>query len=227
MPLKSVLSIDLNESDDQIKLKEKSGRARSIRLGKFRNRNRGFLLSDGNVYPLVVAKAGKDSQSYTIVHSSKAEKKKYQELFNNPSKANYVKLTNEITGMSEAFASQLYDFANNPKLKKITAQRPVAGKEFSLGNIKPAKSPNVKRVIDPIPASAPDSAGGPDKPAQTDPADAGAGPAFDKVIKEFAEEINLDLKIPEDTTSIDIKGKKLYVDELAQGEFGYVLGDTL
>lgn len=242
MPLKSVLSIDLNESDDQIKLKEKSGRARSIRLGKFRNRNRGFLLSDGNVYPLVVAKAGKDSQSYTIVHSSKAEKKKYQELFNNPSKANYVKLTNEITGMSEAFASQLYDFANNPKLKKITAQRPVAGKVFSLGSLKPAqlrpfkmpgakelkgKSPNVKRVIDPIPASAPDSAGGPDKPAQTDPADAGAGPAFDKVIQELADKINLDLKIPEDTISIDIKGKKLYVDELAQGEFGYVLGDTL
>ena len=78
MPLKSVLSIDLNESDDQIKLKEKTGRARSIRLGKFRDRTRGFLLSDGNVYPLVVAKAGKDSQSYTIVHSSKAEKKKYK-----------------------------------------------------------------------------------------------------------------------------------------------------
>ena len=237
--LKTVDAINLNESDMKIKLKQAKGKSKAIDISKFRFRLKGFLASDGNVYPLL--KPGEAQSAYTIVHSNKKQVKQYAELFKNPSKATYIKLTNELTGMSEAYASQLYDYANNPKWKKEyidgggeLRRVPGAGGGKSLGvkgsptktrkqvlaeekSAEPKKKANVKRQLDPIPASAP-----------TPAPDLGA-PTLVRLISEelIANQPDSEPESKQDRGYINMKGKRLDLDELASGEYGYVLGNTL
>ena len=85
---KKVDSIDRNESDNIIRYKPAKGKLKKIKIGDFTKRKKGFILADGKYYPLFTPV--KQDQSHGILGNKKSDIKKYQELFDNPSKAKYM-----------------------------------------------------------------------------------------------------------------------------------------
>ena len=223
-----LLNIEINESDDFVKFKPDKGNKIKITLETWRNRKKGFLLSDGLYYPLLAPK--KPGQAYTIL-GKQASKKEYKELFENPSSQKYAELTKKFTDMPTALAESLFEWMNNPQWDNdlgITKPAPPAsGKTINIMNRRDLFEPQAgaKQLVSEQEEkmNAPPEA---DASLVTEPKTVKIKLKKKPKFKVQGEgEGNL---IPASAPGmIEIAGKFLDEDALKRGEYGFVIDDTL
>ena len=204
---KKVDSIDINESDDIIRYKPAKGKLKKIKIGDFTKRKKGFILADGKYYPLFTPT--KQDQSHGILGSKKADIKKYQELFDNPSKAKYIEITNRLAGVDVKIAGQIFELVNNPKwdaqIGIDPSTKPMA--------IEKGKSRNIMQMKDYLKIEPKGSARGKSSTTST----------------TNVRRVNVPSQVVEtdDESKVNIDGKNLDVDALKRGEYGYVIDDKI
>lgn len=205
---KGETNIEIDDERDTIKYKPAKGKSKKIKIGDFTKRKKGFILADGKYYPLFTPT--KQEQSHGILGSKKADIKKYQELFDNPSREKYIEISNELAGVDVKIAGQIFDLVNNPKwdaeIGIDPSSKPLA--------IEPGKSRNIMQMKDYFKIKPKGSASASGKSSTTN---------------VNVRRVNVPSQVLEtdDESKVNIDGKNLDVDALKRGEYGYVIDNKI